>query len=89
GLAPGVLPAAALAPEGLVQRAGAARAPAPVVLRRSASWRRDESYARDAKLSYAFAAWSSARLLEARGEPAPETLDLTAVALDPEDYKLE
>ncbi|MDP3541690.1 MAG: DUF2723 domain-containing protein [Elusimicrobiota bacterium] len=89
GLPPGALPAAALAPEGLVQRAGAARAPAPVVLRRSASWRRDESYARDAKLSYAFAAWSAARLLEARGERAPETLDLTAAALDPEDYKLE
>lgn len=89
GLAPGILPAAALAPEGLVQRAGAASVPAPVVLRRSASWRRDESYARDAKLSYAFAAWSSARLLEARGEVPPETLDLTAVALDPEDYRLE
>lgn len=89
GLAPGILPAAALAPEGLVQRAGAAGVPAPVVLRRSASWRRDESYARDAKLSYAFAAWSAARLLEARGEPAPESLDLTAVSLDPEDYRLE
>lgn len=89
GLAPGILPAAALAPEGLVQRAGAARAPAPVVLRRSASWRRDESYARDAKLSYAFAAWSAARLLEARGAPVPETLDLTAASLDPEDYRLE
>ncbi len=89
GLAPGILPAAALAPDGLVQRAGAASVPAPVVLRRSASWRRDESYARDAKLSYAFAAWSAARLLEARGEPAPETLDLTAVSLDPEDYRLE
>lgn len=89
GLAPGVLPAAALAPEGLVQRAGAARPPAPVVLRRSSSWRRDESYARDAKLSYAFASWSAARLLEARGQTAPEALDLTAVALDPEDYRLE
>lgn len=89
GLAPGALPAAALQPEGLVQRAGAARPPAPVVLRRSASWRRDESYARDAKLSYAFASWSAARLLEARGEAAPETLDLTAVSLDPEDYRLE
>jgi len=90
GLAPGVLAPAGLTPEGLVQRvAGKPRNPAPVVLRRSASWRRDESYARDAKLSYAFAAWSSARLLEARGEVPPETLDLTAVALDPEDYRLE
>ncbi|MBI2385042.1 MAG: DUF2723 domain-containing protein [Elusimicrobia bacterium] len=90
GLAPGVLPSAALTPEGLVQRAaGKSAAPAPVVLRRSASWRRDESYARDAKLSYAFAAWSAARLLEARGTIPPETLDLTAVSLDPEDYRLE
>lgn len=90
GLAPGALPASALQPEGLVQRwIAKASAPAPLVLRRSASWRRDESYARDAKLSYAFAAWSSARLLEARGEIAPETLDLTAVMLDPEDYRLE
>lgn len=89
GLAPGVLPSAALTPEGLVQRAGPGRTLAPVVLRRSASWRRDESYARDAKLSYAFASWSAARLLEARGAAPPETLDLTAAALDPEDYRLE
>lgn len=89
GLAPGTLPAAALRPEGLVQRAGPGRIPAPIVLRRSVSWRRNESYARDAKLSYAFAAWSSARLFEARGEIAPETLDLTAAMLDPEDYRLE
>jgi hypothetical protein len=89
GVAPGVLPPAALTPEGLVQRAGPGSARAPIVLRRSASWRRDESYARDAKLSYAFAAWAAARLLESRGERAPETLDLTAAALDPEDYRLE
>lgn len=90
GVAPGVLPPSALTPEGLVQRAaGKPAAPAPVILRRSASWRRDESYARDAKLSYAFAAWSSARLLEARGERPPATLDMTAAALDPEDYRLE
>ena len=89
GLAPGVLPPAALTPEGLVQRAGKPGPTAPIVLRRSGSWRRDESYARDAKLSYAFAAWSSARLLEARGERPPETFDLTAAALDPEDYRLE
>lgn len=78
-----------LSPEGLVQRYGAPRHPAPVVLRRSSSWRRDESYARDAKLSYAFAAWSAARLLEARGVRPPEVLDLAAAALDPEDYRLE
>ena len=89
GLAPGALPPAALTSEGLVQRAGAAHAPAPLILRRSASWRRDDSYARDAKLSYAFAAWSSARLLEAKGITPPESLDLTAVAFDPEDYRLE
>jgi len=88
GLAPGTLPAAALRPEGLVQRASAGKFPAPLVLRRSASWHRDDSYARDAKLSYAFAAWSSARLMEARGETPPESLDLTAVTLDPEDYQL-
>lgn len=89
GLAPGVLPAGALTPEGLVLRAGKSASPAPLVLRRSASWRRDESYARDAKLTYAFAAWSSARLLEARGEAPSEIFDLTAAMLDPEDYRLE
>lgn len=90
GLPPGTLPPGSLSPEGLVQRFGkAAGSAAPLVLRRSSSWRRDESYARDAKLSYAFAAWASARLLEARGERAPETLDLTAASLDPEDYLLE
>ncbi|PIR17986.1 MAG: hypothetical protein COV48_08020 [Elusimicrobia bacterium CG11_big_fil_rev_8_21_14_0_20_64_6] len=89
GLAPGAFPPGTLTPEGLVQRVGASRPPAPLILRRSASWQRDESYARDAKLTYAFAAWSSARLLEARGLTAPEALDLTAVSLDPEDYRLE
>ena len=89
GLAPGVLPSDGLTPAGLVQRLGKIGPAAPVILRRSSSWRRDESYARDAKLAYAFAAWSSARLLEARGGQAPETLDLTAAALDPEDYRLE
>ena len=89
GLPPGALPPASVSPEGLMQRVGRPGAPAPLILRRSRSWRRDESYARDAKLSYAFAAWSAARLLEARGLSAPETLDLTAAALDPEDYRLE
>ncbi|MEQ1918493.1 MAG: DUF2723 domain-containing protein [Elusimicrobiota bacterium] len=89
GLALGVLPPSALTPEGLVQRAGPGGVLAPVILRRSRAWHRDESYARDAKLSYAFASWLTARLIEARGGRAPETLDLTAAALDPEDYRLE
>lgn len=87
----------ALTPEGLVQRVGArpipgARRPsraAPIILRRPRGWLRDESYARDAKLSYAYAFWVSARLLEAQGFVPPEVLDLTAVSLDPEDYQLE
>jgi hypothetical protein len=80
-----------LAPEGLVQRIGA-RPPSPApltVLRRPRAWVRDESYARDAKLSYAFAFWLSARLLEAQGIPPPEALDLAAAADDPEDYRLQ
>lgn len=89
GLPPGELSFVSPSPEGLVMRVGPGGALAPVVLRRSASWRRDESYARDAKLSYAFASWAAARLLEKRGEPAPETLDLAAAAYDPEDFRLE
>ncbi len=89
GLALGVVPPSALTAEGLVQRAGPGGVLAPVILRRSGSWRRDESYARDAKLSYAFASWLSARLVEARGRRAPENFDLTAASLDPEDYQLE
>jgi hypothetical protein len=80
-----------LAPTGLVGHIGA-RPPAPAalsVLRRPRAWSRDESYARDAKLSYAFASWSSARLLEAQGIQAPEALDLAAAADDPEDYHLQ
>lgn len=80
-----------LAPEGLVARVGA-RPPAPAplsVLRRPRAWARDESYARDAKLSYAFSSWASARLLEAQGLTPPETLDLAAAADDPEDYRLQ
>ncbi|HXT01080.1 MAG TPA: DUF2723 domain-containing protein [Elusimicrobiota bacterium] len=80
-----------LAPEGLVARVGR-RPPAPAplsVLRRPRAWTRDESYARDEKLSYAFASWLSARLLEAQGLTPPETLDLAAAADDPEDYRLQ
>jgi len=89
GLAPDVQPPAAMAPMGLVVRKDSAGVTAPFVLRRSKSWLRDDSYARDAKLAYAFAFWSTARLIEARGYVAPEMLDLTAVSLDPEDYRLE
>ncbi len=80
-----------LSPEGLVQRVGAVPRPWPdaPVLRRSGSWERDESYARDAKLSYAFASWAAARVLEAQGIAPPEALDLAAVVLDPADYSLE
>jgi hypothetical protein len=78
-------------PEGLVVRVGA-RPPSPAplsVLRRPRAWARDESYARDEKLAYAFASWSSARLLEAQGLTPPETFDLAAAADDPEDYRLQ
>lgn len=88
GLGSGGVP---LAPQGLVQRLGA-RPPAAApqtILRRPRSWVRDESYARDAKLSYAFASWLSARLLDEQGVPPPETLDLAAAAEDPEDYRLQ
>ncbi|MBI3289433.1 MAG: DUF2723 domain-containing protein [Elusimicrobia bacterium] len=81
-----------LSPEGLVQRVGRpapARSSEFVVLRRPNSWERDDSYARDAKLSYAYASWVAARLMERQGARPPETLDLSAVSLDPEDYRLE
>ncbi|HAZ08466.1 MAG TPA: hypothetical protein DCZ01_08100 [Elusimicrobia bacterium] len=80
-----------LSPEGLVQHVGARPPTDPPlsVLRRPRAWDRDESYARDAKLSYAFAAWAAARLLEAQGRRPPQSLDLTAVSLDGEDYQLE
>jgi hypothetical protein len=78
-----------LLPEGLVQRVGASRGALPLTVRRTPrAWTRDESYARDAKLSYGFASWLSARLIESQGGAADETLDLAAVADDPEDYRL-
>ncbi len=85
------LQTAPLSPEGLVQRVGAAPpTPAPLsVLRRPRAWARDESYARDAKLSYAFSAWLSARLLERQDRAPAPVLDLTAAADDPEDYRLQ
>lgn len=84
-------PGRPLAPRGLVQRVGVLPPLAePLsVLRRPRAWARDESYARDAKLSYAFASWLSARLFEAQGlRPSPR-LDLAAAADDPEDYRLQ
>ncbi|MFI5347580.1 MAG: protein O-mannosyl-transferase family [Elusimicrobiota bacterium] len=84
-------PANPLAPAGLVQRVGV-RPPLPAppsVLRRPRAWTRGESYAGDARLSYAFSSWASARLLEAQGLQPSETLDLTAVSDDPEDYRLQ
>ena len=91
GIAPAALSGRPSSPEGLVVRVGSrpGQSASIIVLRRPRGWRRDESYARDAKLSYAFASWSAARLLEAQGAVAPEILDLNAVALDPEDYRLE
>ncbi|MDE2144117.1 MAG: hypothetical protein KGJ84_17045, partial [Elusimicrobia bacterium] len=84
-------PGTPLAPAGLVQRVGV-RPPAPLpltVLREPRAWRRGDSYAADERLSYAFASWVSARLLEAQGIVPPEALDLTAVRDDPEDYRLQ
>ena len=80
-----------LAPEGLVVHVGAKPLSfAPLsVLRRPRAWSRDESYARDVKLSYAFASWDAARILEAQGLTPPEVLDLAAAADDPEDYRLQ
>lgn len=79
-----------LAPEGLVQRLGARSGPAPLsVLRRPRAWERNESYARDEKLAYAFASWISARLIQAQGGRPPESLDLSAADLDPDDYRLQ
>ena len=80
-----------LSPQGLVVHVGS-RPPEPAplsVLRRPRAWTRDESYARDAKLSYAFASWDAARILEAQGLTPPEALDLAAAADDPEDYRLQ
>ena len=91
GFVPRTLRPESLFPEGLVQRVASRPRPAAaiVVLRRPRGWARNESYVRDAKLSYAFAAWSSARLLEARGLSPSPVLDMSAAAMDPEDYQLE
>ncbi|MBI3566098.1 MAG: hypothetical protein HY079_12945, partial [Elusimicrobia bacterium] len=87
----GLLGARPLSPEGLVQRVGARPPTAPPlsVLRRPRAWGRDESYARDAKLSYAFSWWLAARLSEAQGLRPTPLLDLSAAATDPEDYRLQ
>jgi hypothetical protein len=81
-----------LSPEGLVQRLGALPpTPRPLsVLRRPRAWARDESYARDERLAYAFSHWLTARLIEAEGgsPDAAEVEDLRAAATDPRDYRL-
>lgn len=79
----------ALAPAGLIQAAGGAAADPILVLRRTRSWETSDSYSKDVLLSYAFASYISARLLEARGQAPGEALDLSAVSLDPEDYRWE
>jgi hypothetical protein len=81
-------PAMTLTPAGLTQGISRGARTPPSVLRRPRAWSRDESYARDLKLSYAFASWVSARLLERTDPRAAETFDMTAVATDPEDYRL-
>ena len=64
--------------------------PAPLsVLRRPRGWAREDSYVHNVKLSYAYSSWLAARLLEAQGLAPSETLDLTAVTVDPADYTLE
>ena len=80
-----------LSPEGLAQRLDARppTAPSLSVLRRPRAWAGEDSYVHGVRLSYAYASWLSARLLEEQGTPASETLDLAAVALDPEDYHLQ
>ena len=86
-------PSRPLAPEGLVQRVGSWTSPAlpPSVLRRPRAWARDDSYARNVRISYAFSSWLAARLLQERGAPEGDfvALDLSAVILDPQDYWLE
>ncbi len=79
----------ALAPAGLVQSVDGTTADPILVLRRTRTWETSDSYSKDVLLSYAFASYISARLLEARGRDPGAALDLTAVLLDPEDYRWE
>ncbi|MDX6768874.1 MAG: DUF2723 domain-containing protein [Elusimicrobiota bacterium] len=79
----------ALAPAGLVQAVGGTPPPPVLVLRRERPWETSDSYSKDVLLSYAFASYLSARLLEARGVDPGPGLDLLAVLLDPEDYRWE
>lgn len=84
-------PEVPVSPEGLVQRVGAKPpTPAPLsVLRRPRGWGGDDSYVHNVKLSYGYASWAAARLLEAQDLTPPESYDLTAVTVDPADYSLE
>jgi hypothetical protein len=60
------------------------------VLRRGTALRKEESYARDILLSYAFAHYFSGQILESAGdEQAALKHYIRAAALDPQDYQLE
>lgn len=87
-----------LQPEGLAQKvvagapdlSGAALPWNFSILRRGTALRREESYARDILLSYAFAHYLSGRIAESNGnQGAAMKHYISAAALDPEDYQLE
>jgi len=82
-----------LSPAGLVQAVGPLRAGSAAwefsVLRRGQALRREESYARDILLSYAFAHYLSGTLRETRHDPGAARDYVMAAALDPEDYQIE
>jgi hypothetical protein len=59
------------------------------VLRQGHALRRQESYARDILLSYAFAHYLDGILRQARRDPGAASDFVTAAALDPEDYQVE
>ena len=59
------------------------------VLRQGHALRREESYARDILLSYAFAHYLSGTLRQARRDPGGQRDYVMAAALDPEDYKID
>jgi len=95
GLGPAALAALGLSgprapiPRGLIQGLdGAAGAPA-VPPRRPRAWNGGDSYAHDVQLSYGFASWLGAGLLEARGAApdSSEVYGLSAIVDDPADYR--
>ncbi len=89
----GLTPAAGLAPAGLVQTLEPGLAGGDFwelsVLRHGSALRREESYARDVLLSYAFAHYLAGTLLDFRHDPRASWDFLMAAALDPEDYHIE